>query len=72
MEKVIHIDGMKCDHCQAKAQNALNSIAGVEAEVDLNSKQAIVRLQNDVADQDFKEALSKVGFEVASINDANN
>lgn len=38
MKKTIAISGMKCEHCQAKAQKALNAIPGVEATVDLKKK----------------------------------
>jgi copper chaperone CopZ len=69
MEKVIKINGMKCEHCQAKAEQALNAINGVEAKVDLTNKQAIVNMSHEVEEHTFHEALSQVGFEVVAITE---
>ena len=69
MKKIIGIDGMKCEHCVAKATKALNAIDGVEAKVDLKKKIAKVDLSKDVNDQVFKDALKEVDFEVTSIKE---
>jgi len=67
MKKVIVIDGMSCAHCQAKAEQALNAIDGVEAKVNLKKKQAVVNLTADVQDRTFRDALREEGFAVVSI-----
>ncbi|ADY56281.1 Heavy metal transport/detoxification protein [Syntrophobotulus glycolicus DSM 8271] len=69
MKKVIKIDGLHCEHCQATAEKALNAIHGVEAKVNLEKNQAIVHLSQEVDDQVFKDALSEVGFEAVSITE---
>jgi len=69
MKKVIEINGMHCEHCQATAQKALNAIPGVEAKVDLKKKQAVVEMKENIADQVFADALKEVGYEAVSITE---
>ncbi len=69
MKKIIKIEGMKCQHCQAKAEKALNAIEGVEAKVNLAKKQAVVNLDREVETGVFQEALSQEGFEVVSVTE---
>ena len=69
MKKIIAIDGMHCEHCQGKAQKALNAIPGVEAKVDLKKKQATVSLEKDIPDHVFSEALTEAGFSLVSVKE---
>ncbi len=69
MKKIIKIEGMSCGHCQAKVENALNAISGVEAKVDLKKKAATVNLSADVNDSVFSKAITEAGFEVVSIEE---
>lgn len=69
MKKVIGINGMHCEHCQAKAEKALNAISGVKAKVDLKKNQAVVTLDNDVESKVFADALSEVGFELGEVKE---
>lgn len=67
MKKIIEINGMSCAHCQARVENALNAIDGVEAKVDLKKKRAVVDLKKDVDDQTLKDAVTQAGYEVVSV-----
>ncbi len=67
MEKVINIDGMSCKHCQARVEQALNAIEGVEARVDLDKKKAIVNLNSEVDDQVLLKAVNDAGYEALGI-----
>ncbi len=67
MKKVIEINGMSCGHCQARVENALNEIAGVEAKVELKKNRAIVNLKSEVTDETLKNAVTEAGYEVVSI-----
>lgn len=69
MKKIIEINGMSCEHCQAKTEKALNAIDGVAAKVDLKKKRAIVDLSKEIDDQVFKDAISAIDFEVISIKE---
>ncbi len=64
--KTMVIEGMMCMHCKAHVEKALNSIEGVTATVDLESKTATI--SGDVADEVLKKAVTDAGYEVISIN----
>ncbi len=69
MKKVIEINGMSCGHCQARVENALNAIAGVEAKVELKKNRAVVNLKSEVSDETLKGAVTEAGYEVVSISE---
>ena len=63
MKKVLKVDGMMCAHCQAHVQKALSEVPGVtEAVVDLEKKEAVVTLTEDVADQILMDAVTEAGY----------
>ena len=67
MKKEITIDGMHCEHCAAKVENALSSLEGVEkVKVKLAKGLAKINCEN-VSDDAIKEAVSAVGFTVTGI-----
>jgi copper chaperone CopZ len=69
MKKIIEINGMSCEHCQARVEKALNAIEGVEAKVELKKNRAVVNLTKEVKEQVLKEAVTEAGYEVVSIAD---
>ena len=57
MEKKMVIEGMKCMHCKASVEKALQAVPGVTAaEVDLEAKIAKIVLAEDVADDVLKRS----------------
>lgn len=67
MKKVIEIKGMMCEHCKARVEKALNSIADVTAVVDLSKNIANVELTDDISDNELENAVVDAGYEVTSI-----
>jgi copper chaperone len=65
-ETTLKIEGMTCNHCVARVQNALTSVDGVEsAEVNLEEKQAVVKYDSSKGDlEKFKEAVAEAGYKV--------
>ena len=64
MQKTIDVEGMMCQHCVAHVKDALEKIDGVaSADVDLDSKTAVVRLSCDVADDVLLSAITEEGYE---------
>ena len=64
MEKRMLIDGMKCMHCKASVEKALTSVPGVSAaEVNLEEKTAVIRMDTEVEDQALMNAVKAKGFE---------
>ncbi len=69
MKKVITINGMSCEHCQARVEKALNALDGVAAKVDLKKKTATVILKAEVNDEVLKNAVKEAGYDVVSIEE---
>lgn len=69
MKKVLSIAGMSCQHCVARAMKALNSIEGVEAQVNLKKKSATVELSQDVEDGVFERALEEANLKLVSVKE---
>ncbi len=65
MEKTITIEGMSCNHCKMKVENALKDIKGVTSvSVDLESKQAVITMSKEVKDKVFTKTIEKLGYKV--------
>lgn len=65
--KKIKIEGMSCDSCRKHVENALNSLDQVNARVNLEKKEAIVKLGEEVSDEAFRAAVEAIGYQVVSI-----
>lgn len=60
------IEGMACGHCKAAVEKALNAIEGVEAQVDLAAKTAVVQTEG-VSAEVLKKAVEDAGYEVVGM-----
>jgi copper chaperone CopZ len=49
-------------------ENALNSLNGVWAEVNLTKKIAVVHMIDRISDDELKKAVSREGYKVVEIN----
>lgn len=67
MEKILHIEGMMCNHCKLRVEKALNSLDGVSAEVNLEAHSAKVSLSKVISDETLKKAVTDAGYEVTRI-----
>ena len=68
MEKKLHVEGMMCQHCVARVKKALEAVEGVEeALIDLDGKQATVKLSADVADDVLVKAVTDQDYEAEMI-----
>lgn len=70
MIKTVTIEGMMCEHCSARVEQALNQLNGAEAAVDLKSKTACVKFADNTpenADELIKKAIEDAGYTVTSI-----
>lgn len=61
MKYTYTINGMHCNSCRTKAENALNSIEGVEAEVTLNPPTAVISMQKPIQTTQFQEIIAVAG-----------
>ena len=65
--KVLEIEGMHCENCYRRVQNALNSIEGVNAKVHGSRKQAVVKMDKDMENSELEQVVSRLGYKVVSI-----
>lgn len=65
----LHIEGMTCEHCVNRVAEALNSIDGVSAKVNLHKKNATVSFDRPVEEETLSSAVEKAGYRVLSVSD---
>lgn len=62
----VKIEGMKCEHCSAHAEQALKAL-GLDATVDLKKKTAYFTPDESVSDEAIKNAVAEAGYTVTQI-----
>lgn len=68
MKKVMTIEGMMCMHCAKRVKDALETLPGVTAEINLESKTATVIFEGEAASNEvLTELVTKAGYEVKNI-----
>ncbi len=64
-KKVIYVEGMHCEHCAKKVENALSMLDGVtKVKVNLQAKEVIVTLKKSVTDEILKDAIEALDYQV--------
>ena len=66
----MEIGGMTCNHCKQRVENALNSEDGVWAEVNLKAGKALVRMKQQINDDELRRDVTREGYTVKSIQQA--
>lgn len=66
-EKVMSIEGMRCENCEIRISNALNRLQNVACTVSWRKKTAIVSYSADFSDQLLKSTVEKLGYKVTNI-----
>lgn len=62
MTKTYFIEGMSCGSCVANVKTSLQKVEGVaSADVQLQSPQAMIKMQSDISLNIFQDALNKAG-----------
>ncbi|MFL8888847.1 heavy metal translocating P-type ATPase [Helcococcus kunzii] len=62
----LNIEGMSCEHCKLKVEEALNTV-GKNAKVDLANKSATVDVTEDVELKELEKAVEEAGYEVRGV-----
>jgi copper chaperone CopZ len=60
------IEGMHCSNCARSVENALNSMEGVWARVNLSRGEAEILSKQPATEAQFRERLRKTGYSVTS------
>ncbi len=70
MKKIIEIEGMQCMHCAQKVKSAILNIQDVKSvKVNLNKKEAIIKMNRPIENQKLKEKIEEFGYEVKNIKE---
>ena len=67
-EKVMKIEGMHCENCEIRVENALNRLNGVACRVSWKKKSAVVTYSTEVTDDLLKATVEKLGYKVTDIS----
>ena len=69
MENKYKIDGMMCNHCRMHAEQALNSIDGVQASVTLDPAEATIQFsEGEKPLEELQKALDPEGFTIKPLS----
>ena len=65
--KELVIEGMHCENCAARVENALNRMDGVSCRVNLRKKTAEVSCSAEVSAETLKKAVEELDYRVTAI-----
>lgn len=66
-QRVLTVEGMHCENCQARIENAIDHYNGVVCKVNLKKKTATVSFSEPIEDSVLKETVEKLGYTVTDI-----
>lgn len=66
-EKVICVEGMSCENCEIRVENALNRLDGVACRADWKKKNAVVSYSKEVSDELLRSTVERLGYKVTEI-----
>ena len=66
-QKTLLIEGMHCQNCEIRVENALNRLDGVLCKVTLKKKTATVSYSREVSEEVLIQTVEKVGYTVTGI-----
>lgn len=66
-EKTLRIDGMHCENCEIRVENALGRIPDVAAKVRFKKGTAVVSYSAEVPDSLLKRTVEDLGYRVTEI-----
>lgn len=65
IEKTISIEGMSCDHCKLRIEQALKKIKGItDAKVSLAQKNATITMTKDISKEELQQVIKDLGYHV--------
>lgn len=58
----LEVDGMTCNNCKKRIENAFNSESGVFSIVDLSKKQVVIHMKEKLEEEKLKDIVRKTGY----------
>ena len=68
--KVVRVEGMHCQNCARRVENAFNAKEGFYAKVDLGKKTALVCSKREVPDEELKQVVRDLGYSPVAVEPA--
>lgn len=68
-QKILTIQGMTCENCEIRVQNALNRLDDVLCKVDRKKKIARVSFSSEVSNELLRQTVETLGYTVTGIED---
>jgi len=65
----LKVDGMHCANCARRVENAINSLEGCWAVVDLGKKEVTLRTKSETTEKDMSAVIAKAGYTVLSFTE---
>lgn len=66
---VFKIEGMHCENCRIRVQNALNGIQGVVAHVNLKKEQALLECEKRIDPYQVIWCVQEVGYQASPLDE---
>lgn len=66
-EKHLVIEGMHCENCAIRVENALNRLDGVVCKVNLRKNTAVVSYSMEISEDLLKQTVEALGYTVTKI-----
>lgn len=66
-KKIFQVDGMHCEHCKRRVEEAVNDISGVAGIVNLKKGELTISYEVDVEDEVIMAKLEQRGYSVTGI-----
>ena len=68
MKKIVHIEGMCCEHCAKRVEDKLSTAKNVvSVDVKLKKKIAVIRSREDVSNEEITALVTDGGYSVTEI-----
>jgi copper chaperone CopZ len=66
-QALVTIEGMHCENCAARVENALNEMDGIWAEVSLNNNSAQIRMKEELDQEQLAAPICAAGYSAHNI-----
>lgn len=68
MKTIVNVEGMCCEHCAKRVENALSAVHGVvSADVKLKKNIAVLRSREQLSEEEIKSVVTEAGYKVTAI-----
>ena len=70
MKKIVHIEGMCCEHCAKRVEDKLSTAKNViSVDVKLKKKLAVIRSREEISAEEVTALVTDAGYSVTSIEE---